>query len=717
MYVRRLRNEQGGILVLAAVILPVFLLMCALVVDAGNWFTHKRQLQNRADAGALAAGVEYLSQLANCQANPSGAGTSIAAAAKKYAGDPATAGTKYNQEITNDDDLVVAINRANVSDASDGNPCVAHADADSLSPKGGIWTDVKVRESNIGTLFRTFGINLPSITAQARVEVKQITGLTHGGLPFVHETGDYVDCVWAEFVDAKDGTRVSLVGNSNPVSLTLDPNTPRRWTADVGGITLPGSKTAVAVHYWMGTSTNGSCDFSGTTLKSRFAGTGPLNKFGEPAAVVPIDWINVFDDDTPGGSSPPLLHHFNLLPGSCGTDRVGYIYSTSACTIGFSAEVDHGSNPAPSSITVSSSNGWCTAPSPCVSPVTATPSSSSGTKTTYTGQITYNPAAVSGDTTVSQDYTQVGQQKITASWTMTSGSLTSGTIDDGSKNGKNCTTSKPCNCATTPCKATFETDVPGNVVHATYVADPVTSSPLYYAELLSGSTPIANSIAADGGPVGPFKVVLTNTGIDQDHIVMLRGSVQGTGNLTLAVKCGWSSNSAEELQDAVIGGCPASMKVNQRGDSCANAPNFSVNNGWWDCVEAVPGNKTGKVASGAHVRFASPCTTNYWINGSSPENLLPNDPRFAYIFLTSFGRVTNDSAWYPIKAFLRVYVTGGDGMGCPGDDPHPRGYSGKGAELWGHLVDLVTLSDDVVAGDQVCDSKVAAISCKPELVR
>ena len=46
-------------LVMAAVMIPVFLLLTALVVDVGNWYTHKRQLQNRADAAAFAAGVEY----------------------------------------------------------------------------------------------------------------------------------------------------------------------------------------------------------------------------------------------------------------------------------------------------------------------------------------------------------------------------------------------------------------------------------------------------------------------------------------------------------------------------------------------------------------------------------------------------------------------------------------------------------------------------------
>ncbi len=343
--------------------------MCALVVDAGNWFTHKRQLQNRADAGALAAGVEYLAQLANCQANPSGAGLAIADAAKRYAGDPdaSVPGTKYNQEITNNNDLVVAINRTNVTDASDdsdgGNPCQPHTTGDAISPNAdSLWTDVKVRESNIGTLFHAFGLNLPSITARARVQVKQVTGLSKGGLPFVHETGDYVDCAWAEFVDVRTGNKVSLVGSSNPIALTADPNVPRRWTADVNGINLPSGGSAVGVNYWLGSATSGSCDFS-TDLKRELPG----DKNGDPA---PIDWINVFDDDTPKSGAPPLLHHFFLTPGSCGPDRVGFLYSSSSCTMGFSAQVDDGPNATPSKITVTPSNGTCT--TNCVSSADAT---------------------------------------------------------------------------------------------------------------------------------------------------------------------------------------------------------------------------------------------------------------------------------------------------------------------------------------------------------
>ena len=56
----RLSGEEAGqVLAIVAISMVVMLMFAALVIDVGNWFAHKRQLQNRADAGALAAGVEY----------------------------------------------------------------------------------------------------------------------------------------------------------------------------------------------------------------------------------------------------------------------------------------------------------------------------------------------------------------------------------------------------------------------------------------------------------------------------------------------------------------------------------------------------------------------------------------------------------------------------------------------------------------------------------
>jgi hypothetical protein len=705
MHVNALRSERGGILAVSAITIPIFLLLTAMVIDAGMWFTHKRSLQNRADAGALAAGVEYLSQLPNCAANPTGAATAIADKARLYAG---ATGAGYNATVNDQSEITVKINATGPTDADNsdgGNPCEDHA-GDAISPNGGIWTDVIARETNLRTVAGAFGINLPSIAARARVELGQITGLTRGGLPFVHETGDYVDCVWAQFVDqANANTPVSVINGTNPVLLTADPNTPRRWTADVDGITFPNGKDDLAVRYWMGAATGGSCNFS-TSQKSAFAGSGPLDKFGNPVSTSPIDWINVYDNDS-GGGGAPKLHSFQIQPGSCGPDRVGYLYSSTACTITFSAWVD--GSPAPDRITVISSNSEVTA-------ANASKGSTSGSETNYTNTMNFDPTAVSGDPTIKQDYTQVGQHKLKVRWTMNSGqTLTSSGGEKLITPNRQCTSGNPCLCtSTSPCEGEFKSEVPGNWQHQTYVADPVNSSPLYYAELLSGGSPMQNSFPGDAGQTGAFKIVLTNEGIDQQHVVIIRGSVQGTGNLTLAIKCGWKSNSAEELEDAVIDGCPAPMTVNQRGDSCSPEPPLA--SGAWDCVESVPGNKTGKVSSGMHSRFASPCTPNYWTS-SSPDDLNPRDPRFAYIFLTSFGRVATGTGWYPIKAFVRVYITGADGMGCPGDDPAPRGFSGKGSEVWGHLVDIVTLDDNVVTGDAKCDLSVAVLNCKPALVR
>jgi hypothetical protein len=710
MHVNALRSERGGILAISALIIPGFLLLTALVLDTGIWFTHKRSLQNRADSAALAAGVEYLSQLSSCAANPAGpAATAIADKARLYAG--ATSG--YNQTVNNQAEVTVKINATGptAADNSDGgNPCQDHpvtTPPDDISPNGGIWTDVIVRETNLRTVAGMFGLNLPSMAARARVELSQITGLTAGGLPFIHETGDYVDCVWAQFIDAANpGTPVAVINGSNPVLLIADPNTPRRWTADVDGITFPNGKDDLAVKYWMGSATGGSCDFS-TPQKSAFAGSGPLDKFGNPTGTAPLDWINVYDNDHGGGGGPPELHSFQIRPGTCGPDRVGYIYSSNLCTITFSAWVD--GDQAPNRITVISSNS-------SVTPANATPSGSSGAETFYSSTMSFDPNAVSGKPNIVQDYTQVGQHLLKVRWTMNSGqTLTSSNDENLVSPARKCTTSNPCICTSAnPCIGEFKSEVSGNWQHQTYVADPVNSTPLYYAELLSGGTPMQNSFPGDDGHTGPFQVVLTNEGIDQQHVAIIRSSVQGTGNLTLAIKCGWKSNSAEELEDAVIDGCPAKMAVNQRGDSCTPEPPLA--SGAWDCVESVPGNKTGKVSSGMTRRFASPCTINHW-SSSSPDDLNPRDPRFAYIFLTSFGRVATGTGWYPIKAFLRVYITGADGMGCPGDDPPPRGFSGKGSEVWGHLVDIVTLDDNVVTGSTKCDLSVAVLNCKPALVR
>jgi hypothetical protein len=203
MHMSRVRDERGTVLALAAVMIPVFLLLAALVIDVGNWYTHKRQLQNRADAAAFAAGVEYAKNWSNCVysgtdptklAAKAAAAQKIADAARQYAGDPESAdyaggvlpatplrnteiATQSNVDVMiNSDTTRNYMNNSDYTDADGGvgavvaNPCYVHP-ADDIS-KAGHWTDVKVKERDLPSLFGGIGLPLPRNIARARIDVR-----------------------------------------------------------------------------------------------------------------------------------------------------------------------------------------------------------------------------------------------------------------------------------------------------------------------------------------------------------------------------------------------------------------------------------------------------------------------------------------------------------------------------------------------------------------
>ena len=194
---RSLRSERGGVMVLAAVMIPVFLLLTALVFDVGDWYTHKRQLQNRADAAAFSAGIEYQKNWKACVQNGDPAlklatAQKIANAARQYAGDPqasdyapATMPTPVNTELANQSKVDVVINstsHTNDTDNSDGggalntvagSPCYSHA-ADDISAAG-YWTDVKVKEKDLPSLVGSIGLPLSQNLARARIEIRPAT--------------------------------------------------------------------------------------------------------------------------------------------------------------------------------------------------------------------------------------------------------------------------------------------------------------------------------------------------------------------------------------------------------------------------------------------------------------------------------------------------------------------------------------------------------------
>ena len=158
---------------LAALLIPVFIVMTAMIVDVGHWYTHERQLQNRADAAAFAAGIEYAKNWKACVqtadlALKASTAREIANAARQYAGNPEAATTRptplpatlYNANIATQSKLDVVINSDDVHDDTDytdddgenaatqaGDPCFVHTPDDDFSPPGH-WTDVRVKEND-----------------------------------------------------------------------------------------------------------------------------------------------------------------------------------------------------------------------------------------------------------------------------------------------------------------------------------------------------------------------------------------------------------------------------------------------------------------------------------------------------------------------------------------------------------------------------------------
>jgi len=162
-------DERGQVLVVVALSMVVLLLIAALVIDVGNWYAHKRQLQNRADAGALAAGVDYQNSWPSCLRGDATTTAAIITSARRYAGDR-TVSAPVNVETADQWKVNVVINSPDYdagTDFTDGptgvtaDPCYLHPPSDDdVSPQGGYWTDVKVKERDLTSFFGRLGFPL-----------------------------------------------------------------------------------------------------------------------------------------------------------------------------------------------------------------------------------------------------------------------------------------------------------------------------------------------------------------------------------------------------------------------------------------------------------------------------------------------------------------------------------------------------------------------------
>ena len=76
------------VVVLFALLLPLFLLLGVIAVDVGNWYVHKKRLQTLVDAGAFAGATKFV----GCSfqfGDPVAANAAIKSTALDFSGDTA----------------------------------------------------------------------------------------------------------------------------------------------------------------------------------------------------------------------------------------------------------------------------------------------------------------------------------------------------------------------------------------------------------------------------------------------------------------------------------------------------------------------------------------------------------------------------------------------------------------------------------------------------
>ena len=170
-----------------------------MVVDVGQWYTHKRQLQNRADAAAFAAGVEYAKNWKACVQDgdrrsrraPRARSRTRRASSQPIPRRPTTRPIRSPPRSTTRTSRTrrsstSSINSTTYTDDTDytddgagirrprrgpGNPCFVHA-ADAISPAAATGSTSGVKEHDLPSLFGSIGLPLSRNVARARIEIR-----------------------------------------------------------------------------------------------------------------------------------------------------------------------------------------------------------------------------------------------------------------------------------------------------------------------------------------------------------------------------------------------------------------------------------------------------------------------------------------------------------------------------------------------------------------
>jgi hypothetical protein len=179
-------RERGQVVVLFALLIPMLLALGAFVVGIGNWYTHAKNLQTKADASALAGGGVWSFPCVETTTGGPTTSQEIANEARIFVGPHIQAngipfvGTTFNEQVGHvpGSKIHVVLNGSAFYD-NDSNPLPAELnDPSNPSICNSKILDVKVTEDDTFPLLSLLPL-FPDIKRKARVQIEQVEGLNN----------------------------------------------------------------------------------------------------------------------------------------------------------------------------------------------------------------------------------------------------------------------------------------------------------------------------------------------------------------------------------------------------------------------------------------------------------------------------------------------------------------------------------------------------------
>jgi hypothetical protein len=646
----RMRDERGSALIAAGIMAASFVLLGSVVVEVGQWLSHRRHIQVRADAAALAGGQA----MAECfnSSFASRAPMDMENAASDYAGITSSKNLQGLDQGTGEQSLI----------SFQGNkyPDQQGVTRDLLSECTNLMLDVKMAETGIP---KFFGFSpLETVHGWARVQAQEIVSLTPTlplAIPDVRPKQ-----VAVTFVN--NATGAALAGCPNGCVFQLGGPTQsgqlNDWAANAT-IPIPAANSNVGMRVGIGAQVGSCAAGANQTTYRCYDNVGPGGVIA----------LRSYDSTAAGSQSAPVLRA--VTPSTCSGTPYFSIYQATngTCSAGVTATVDFGaSGPAAGTLVHATFDNQ-------------TVNFTRAAGTTWVSDAAASPLPIEG-----------GPFPVTMSWCKPP------TNCINQRNFTNFNGGNPVQLIYSGSDDSSSI-LPGGPIFAASVIDtnPASPNPVAYSFVQNQSATLAVTVGLAGGVHLPVTCSSGTAGTGAgyscatDPPTLLRFTT-GSGNdsQTYAIDCGGGN-----LRDMITNGCVDEYSINVP-DICPDPANPAPT----DCATVQTGAATGQVQQGMQARFTTnggaTCDANNYPNPGPPPNPIDKDPRAVTLIITDFsafsGSGGSQSSDVPVVTFATFYVTGWDGApaSCNGiNEPAPPqdAGNGQGSNIWGHFIADINL--------------------------